>query len=152
MVLAGKVDEKDREYFDTLVKPLLAEPNVEYIGEISTGEKAKLYAGAIATVCPIKFDEPFGLVLAESLAAGTPVMAFNRGAAAEVIEDGKTGILGDTAEDLIGRFAEIERISREGCRESARLRFSKERMANEYEALYYQLLVKHQEKIQTMSV
>jgi len=152
MVLAGKVDEKDREYFDTLVKPLLAEPNVEYIGEISTGEKAKLYAGAIATVCPIKFDEPFGLVLAESLAAGAPVMAFNRGAAAEVIEDGKTGILGDTAEDLIGRFAEIERISREGCRESARLRFSKERMANEYEALYYQLLVKHQEKIQTMSV
>jgi glycosyltransferase involved in cell wall biosynthesis len=152
IVLAGKVDDYDREYFDTLVKPLLSEPGVEYVGEISASEKAKLYAGAIATVCPIKFDEPFGLVFAESLAAGTPVMAFNRGAAAEVVDDGKTGILGDTVEDLISRFGEIENISREVCRESARLRFGKERMANEYEALYYQLLVKHQAKTQTVAV
>ena len=152
MVFAGKVDDNDREYFDTLVKPLLAEPNVEYVGEISASEKAKLYAGAIATVCPIQFDEPFGLVFAESLAAGTPVMSFNRGAAAEVIDDGTTGILGNTEEDLINRFGEIISMSSENCRKAVMQRFSKERMANEYEALYYQLLVKQQDRTQTVAV
>lgn len=152
ILLAGKVDDNDREYFDALVKPLLAEPNVEYVGEIDSIDKAKLYAGAIATLCPIKFDEPFGLVFAESLAAGTPVMAFNRGAAAEVIDDGTTGILGNTEEDLIDRFSEISSMGGDTCRDAVKQRFSKERMANEYEALYYQLLVRQQERTQTVAI
>lgn len=147
IILAGKVDDNDREYFETLVRPLISLPDVEYVGEVSTSEKARLYASAIATVCPIKFDEPFGLVFAESLAAGTPVMALRRGAAPEVIDDGKTGIVSDTVEQLVNRFGEIENMSRATCRETAKLLFSKERMADQYEALYYQLLVNRQEKV-----
>lgn len=147
IILAGKVDDNDREYFETLVRPLLSRPDVEYVGEVSAVEKAKLYSSAIATVCPINFDEPFGLVFAESLAAGTPVMALRRGAAPEVLDDGKTGILSDTVDQLVSRFSEIETMNRFTCRETAKLLFSKERMADEYEALYYQLLVNQQEKI-----
>lgn len=146
IILAGKVDDNDRTYFDNFVRPRLTDSTVVYVGEVSTPAKAKLYAGAIATICPIKFDEPFGLVFAESLAAGTPVMAFKRGAAAEVVTDGKTGILGSTVDELVGRFSELQGITRTACRDSAKARFSKERMANEYEALYHQLLLKGLDK------
>ncbi len=139
IVLAGKVDRNDREYFEHSIKPLLCHPQVEYIGEVSTEEKSRLYSDAIATLCPIKFDEPFGLVFAESLASGTPVMALNRGAAPEVISDGKTGIVGDTVDELIKRFAEIERINRKDCRERVKQLFSKERMTDQYESLYIEL-------------
>lgn len=135
IVLAGKVDAEEKKYFETEIRPLLG-PGVRYEGEVTFQRKCELYRDAIATVCPVKFDEPFGLVFAESLAAGTPVLALRRGAAVEVISDGETGILGDTVEELVNRFSELKGISGKVCRERARLLFSKERMANEYENLY----------------
>ncbi|MCC7527695.1 MAG: glycosyltransferase family 4 protein [Candidatus Melainabacteria bacterium] len=139
IVVAGKVDKNDQQYFDELVRPLLSEPGVEFAGEVSAQEKIKLYSEAVATLCPISFDEPFGLVLAESLACGTPVMALRRGAVPEVVSDGETGIVGDTVEELINRFDQIERISRRDCRRRAQQHFSKEKMAEQYEKLYLQL-------------
>ncbi|HIA55451.1 MAG TPA: glycosyltransferase family 4 protein, partial [Candidatus Melainabacteria bacterium] len=91
IVLAGKVDRNDEPYFNEFIKPMLKLPNVEFVGEVSTEQKNALYNSAIATLCPINFEEPFGLVFSESLACGTPVMAFRRGAAPEVISDGETG-------------------------------------------------------------
>ncbi len=136
ITLAGKVDQNDQEYFDNCVRPLLSEPGVEYIGEVSSQEKARLYSEAVATLCPIQFEEPFGLVLAESLASGTPVMALRRGAVPEVISDRETGIVGDTVEELIERFEEIKGISGQSCRHRAEFLFSKERMTDQYETLY----------------
>ena len=102
-------------------------------------DKAERYCGAVAVVYPIAFDEPFGLVLAEALAFGTPVMAFERGSIAEIISDGETGIIGRTVDDLVNRFSELASISGEKCRGEARARFSKERMVEEYLQLFKKL-------------
>ncbi len=139
IVLAGKIDKRDGKYFEEQVLPLLNEPEVEFVGEVNCEEKGRLYRSAIATLCPVRFEEPFGLVLAESLASGTPVMAFRRGAIPEVVSDGETGIVGDTIADLVNRFGEIEKMSRAACRERATRLFSKERMTEQYEQVYLQL-------------
>lgn len=139
IVLAGKVDKRDGKYFEEKVLPLLNEPDVEFVGEVNLEEKGRLYRSALATLCPVRFEEPFGLVLAESLASGTPVMAFRRGAIPEVISDGETGIVGDTIADLVNRFGEIEKINRAACRERAIRLFSKEKMTEHYEQVYLQL-------------
>jgi glycosyltransferase involved in cell wall biosynthesis len=136
IILAGKVDANDQAYFDKNIKPLLSEPGVTYIGEISGDEKNRLYGAATATLCPIKFEEPFGLVFAESLACGTPVLALKRGAAPEVISDGETGVVDGSIDALIERFGEIAGISRKKCRARAENLFSKERMAQRYEEVY----------------
>lgn len=137
--LAGKIDKNDQEYFDRRIGPLLNKSGVEYVGEVTGMQKVKLYSNAIATLSPVQFDEPFGLVLAESLASGTPVAAFRRGAIPEVISDGETGIIGDNVEDLLARFGEILKISPATCRKRAQQCFSKERMADQYEALFERL-------------
>lgn len=139
IILAGKIDKNDQEYFDSEVRPLLA-PSVEYVGEISFIEKAALYRGALATLCPIKFEEPFGLVMAESLASGTPVLALRRGAVPELLEDGVTGLVEDSIDELIARFHELATISNATCRDNAELLFGKEQMAKRYEDLYLDLL------------
>ena len=86
LIIAGKVDNNDREYFEKEIQPHLDDVDIKYIGEVSGQEKSALYSSAIATLCPIDFEEPFGLVLAESIASGTPVMAFRRGAVPEVYQ------------------------------------------------------------------
>ncbi len=106
---------------------MLNELDVKFIGEVSTAQKYELYNSAIATLCPIKFDEPFGLVFSESLACGTPVMAFRRGAAPEVISDGETGVIGENVDELVRRFGEIQNISPRTCRERVVKLFSKEK-------------------------
>ncbi len=137
--IAGKVDDADRQYFEHYVKPHLKSPNIEYIGEVGYEQKLKLYAGAIAVVYPIAFEEPFGLVMAESLASGTPVIGFDRGSVSELISDGETGILGKSTDELVNRFGEISKISADKCRERARDKFSKEQMVAEYIKLYENL-------------
>lgn len=139
IILAGKIDKNDEDYFDVQVRPLLGS-SVEYVGEVSFKEKQVLYRGALATLCPIKFEEPFGLVMAESLASGTPVVALRRGAVPELVEDGVTGIVEDSIDNLVSRFHDLSAISNVSCRESAELLFGKERMAERYEALYKELL------------
>lgn len=132
IVLAGKVDRNDEPYFNEFIKPRLKESKVEFVGEVSTQEKNSLYNSAIATLCPINFEEPFGLVFSESLACGTPVMALRRGAAPEVVSDGQTGVIGDSIEELVERFSEIGNITQQTCRERVARLFSKEKMTDSY--------------------
>ncbi len=141
ITLAGKVDKADEGYFNTEIKPRLAAyDKAVFVGEVNHEEKVKLYASAIAVVYPINFNEPFGLVMAESLAAGTPVMALDRGSVREVLEDGTTAIIAKTAEELIARFPEVSRIKSEVCQQYVRERFGVERMVDNYEKIYNDLL------------
>jgi glycosyltransferase involved in cell wall biosynthesis len=130
--IAAKVDAADHEYFETQIKPLLALPHVEFIGEIADSDKAEFLSGAYALLFPIDWPEPFGLVMIESMACGTPVIAFNRGAVPEVIDEGVTGFI---VEDEIGAIAAINRLpllSREKVRRRFEERFTAHRMARQY--------------------
>ncbi len=140
IILAGKVDDTDRSYFERCVQPYLGSPDVSFIGEVDRIAKIDLYRQAIATVYPINFEEPFGLVMAESLAAGTPVMALDRGAVREVLSDGDTAIIADNVDELVRRFPQIQSISAQQCRDRVHRLFSKERMVDSYEQLYRQLI------------
>ncbi|WP_321914896.1 MULTISPECIES: glycosyltransferase family 4 protein [unclassified Paraburkholderia] len=134
--IAAKVDEADREYFERDIKPLLALPHVEYVGEINDSQKAEFLSGAHALLFPIDWPEPFGLVMIEAMACGTPVVAFNRGAVPEVVEEGVTGFI---VEDEIGAVAAVNRISRvtrAGVRRRFEERFTSHRMAQEYVQAY----------------
>jgi glycosyltransferase involved in cell wall biosynthesis len=137
--IAGKVDANDRLYFESSVKPHLRSPDVEYLGEVDEEGKVDLYRHAIAVLNPINFEEPFGLVMAEALASGTPVVALNRGSVNEVLSDGETAVVGESVDELIQRFPEIEKIRADACRRRARGLFSKQKMADGYERVYRNL-------------
>jgi glycosyltransferase involved in cell wall biosynthesis len=129
----------DWEYYRSVVAPLFREPGVEYVGEVSDGEKADFLGQARALLFPIEWPEPFGLVMAEALACGTPVVARHRGSVPEVIRHGVTGFIGETDADLAVLCRDIDRIRREACRAEAERRFSPQAMANGYEAVYRRL-------------
>jgi glycosyltransferase involved in cell wall biosynthesis len=137
--IAGKLDVNDRLYFESSVKPHLRSPQVEYLGEVDDEGKVDLYRHAIAVLNPINFDEPFGLVMAEALACGTPVVALNRGSVREVLSDGETAVVGESVEELIRRFPEVQRIQSDACKRRARALFSKQKMADGYERVYRNL-------------
>jgi len=137
--IAGKVDEADHRYFEEQIKPRIGTNNVQYVGEVNFDQKLDLYSKAIALLAPVNFDEPFGLVLVEALATGTPILALDRGAIKEIVTDKETGIIGKTKEDLILRYQEISRISKHTCREHAIKNFSHSNMISQYEALYKKL-------------
>ncbi len=140
--IAGKIDKNDEPYFEKEVKPRLEYEGAEFIGEVDNDQKIELYGKAIAVVYPINFAEPFGLVMAESLAAGTPVMAFDKGSVSEVLDDPKTSIIGTTVDQLVNRYPELEKINRTDCVKRVRELFSVEKMVDGYEQLYKQLLSK----------
>lgn len=142
LTLAGKVDKTDEAYFEQEVKPRLESSDAEFIGEVGHDQKVELYGKALAVVYPINFSEPFGLVMAESLAAGTPVMAFDRGSVREVLDDPKTSIIGDSVDQLVSRFPELKSINRNDCVERVQNLFSVEKMVDSYEAVYRTLLEK----------
>lgn len=138
--IAAKVDEADREYFERQIRPLLGQPGVEFVGEISDGQKAEFLSGAHALLFPIDWPEPFGLVMIEAMACGTPVIAFNRGAVPEVVEDGVTGFI---VEDEIGAIAAVNRLGRvprAGVRRRFEERFTSHRMASEYLDAYQSVI------------
>lgn len=139
LVIAGKVDVADEAYFESRVKPQIDDTHIKFVGEVTYDEKVKLYKDAIAVVCPINFDEPFGLVMAEALAAGAPVLAFRRGCVPEVLTDRENAIVGTTVDELVARFDEAKSITSAACRKRAEV-FSKERMVDAYEELYERLL------------
>jgi glycosyltransferase involved in cell wall biosynthesis len=137
--IAAKVDKMDREYFDEKIRPLLDGVNTEYIGEITDREKSAFLSGAVALLDPIDWPEPFGLVMIEAMACGTPVIAFNRGSVPEVVEDGLTGFIVEDEKGAIGAFDRLPRLSRVNIRKQFEKRFTARRMAQEYLAVYRSL-------------
>jgi glycosyltransferase involved in cell wall biosynthesis len=137
--IAAKVDKVDREYFDEKIRPRLHRSNVEYIGEINDAEKSEFLSGAIALLAPIDWPEPFGLVMIESMACGTPVIAFNRGSVPELIDDGLTGFIVEDEKGAIGAVDRLSKLSRKKIRLQFEQRFTARRMAQEYLAVYRSL-------------
>jgi glycosyltransferase involved in cell wall biosynthesis len=137
--IAAKIDRTNREYFDSVIKPLLSGPGVEFIGEISESEKQQFLGGALALLFPVDWPEPFGLVMIEALACGTPVIARPCGSVPEVLRDGVTGFTGSSLDDLTAAVRRIGEISRRKCREEFESRFTAEVMTANYERVYYQL-------------
>jgi glycosyltransferase involved in cell wall biosynthesis len=140
IILAGKVDATDQDYFEKQIRPQLNARDVRFVGEVNHRQKVDLYNHAIATLYPVNFEEPFGLVMAESLASGTPVMAFDRGSVREVLSDGETAIIGKSVDDLVGKFDQLKEIDADRCRERVKAMFSKQRMVDAYEDLYRRLV------------
>ncbi len=128
--------QADWEHYERDIKPLLADGQVELVGEVGDEEKPAFLGDALALLFPIDWPEPFGLVMAEALACGTPVVARRRGSVPEVLTDGVTGLLGDTDDELIALCRCIHELDRGACRQEALRRFSPAAMADGYEAIY----------------
>jgi glycosyltransferase involved in cell wall biosynthesis len=134
--LAGKMHElREEEYFEAAVKPHLT-GQIEYLGEVSHEEKVDLLQNARVTLFPIEWAEPFGLVMIESMACGTPVIATRHGAVPEVIEDGRTGVIVADHTQMAGVIEQADAIDPRECRRYVEERFSKERMVADYETAY----------------
>jgi glycosyltransferase involved in cell wall biosynthesis len=138
--MAGKVDVVDVEYFKAQVEPHVDGEQIQFLGEANHEQKNQLMGRAVATLFPITWPEPFGLVMVESMAAGTPVVAMNLGSAPEVIENGKAGFVCDTIDDCITAVHNISQIDRLACREHVLNRFSVKQMVDGYEAVYQQVV------------
>lgn len=138
--MAAKIDEVDREYFEAEIRPHLDHPLIEYIGEVDEAGKNTLLGNARATLFPIDWPEPFGLVMTESMACGTPVVAFRRGSVEEVMKHGVSGYVVDNLEEAMEAAASIEQIDRRGCRLYFQERFTVERMALGYTEVYERLV------------
>jgi glycosyltransferase involved in cell wall biosynthesis len=138
--IAAKIDKADRDYYDDEIHALFNSPYVEYIGEISDHEKSEFLGGAIALLVPIDWPEPFGLVMIEAMACGTPVIAFNRGSAPEVIEDGVTGFIVEDEAGMIGAVDRLAHLSRQAIRRRFEQHFTARRMALDYLAVYRSLM------------
>lgn len=139
--MAAKVDPVDREYFETRIVPLLDHPLVEYLGEVTDMEKCDLLGNAAAVLCTYDWPEPFGIVLIEALACGTPVLAYRCGSIPEIIEDGVTGFVCDDLEDMVAAIERLPLIQRQRCRDSFTTRFTVERMVQDYLAIYEKMTV-----------
>ncbi|HET7503972.1 MAG TPA: glycosyltransferase family 4 protein [Kofleriaceae bacterium] len=138
--IAAKVDRADRAYFTDLIEPLMRQPHVEYLGEIDQSDKQALLGGARALVFPIDWPEPFGMVMAEAMACGTPVIAFRCGSVPEVVDDGVTGFICDDVDQAVRAVARLPELSRERCRAVFEQRFTVDRMTADYLAIYRRLL------------
>ena len=137
--IAAKVDAVDREYFEARIQPLLDDPLIDYIGEIGDDRKSEFLGNARALLFPIDWPEPFGLVMIEAMARGTPVIAWNRGSVPEVIEHGVTGYIVDSEEEAVAAVRNIERIDRPTVRAVFERRFAARTMARSYLDLYARL-------------
>jgi glycosyltransferase involved in cell wall biosynthesis len=137
--IAAKVDAVDREYHKRTIAPLLESPLVEFIGEIGDADKSAFLGGARALLFPIDWPEPFGLVMIEAMACGTPVIAFGRGSVPEIIEDGVTGFIVDDVAQAVEAAARLPELSRLRVREEFERRFTARQMATNYLSLYEQM-------------
>ena len=134
--IAAKIDPVDRQYFHDVIEPLLRDACCEYIGEIGDAEKSDFLGNARALLFPIDWPEPFGLVMIEAMACGTPVIARPLGSVPEVIEDGISGVFVDTIDDAVRAVERIETLSRRRCRQAFERRFTVRRMAHDYLTVY----------------
>jgi glycosyltransferase involved in cell wall biosynthesis len=146
--IAAKIDHADREYYEEKIKPLLALPGIEFIGEISDRDKSEFLSGAIALLMPIDWPEPFGLVMIEAMACGTPGIAYGSGSVPEVVEDGVTGfIVNGEAAAVDALTNRLPQLSRADVRKRFEERFTARRMANDYLEVYESLLAENTPKL-----
>jgi glycosyltransferase involved in cell wall biosynthesis len=140
LLIAAKMREQwERDYFDAEVKPLLSE-DVQYVGEVGVEEKLELLGGAQALLNPIRWPEPFGLVMIEALACGTPVLTYKEGAAPEIVEQGITGWLCDHKEDMVEALGRLGELKRAECRAIVETYFSTDRMVEEHLELFQRVI------------
>jgi glycosyltransferase involved in cell wall biosynthesis len=137
--IAAKVDRADAEYYEERIRPLIKPPHIEYIGEIGGHEKAEFLGGAHALLATIDWPEPFGLVMIESMACGTPVIAFNRGSVPEVVDDGVTGFIVEDELGAIGALQRLGELDRVTVRRRFEERFTARRMAQDYLSVFRSL-------------
>jgi glycosyltransferase involved in cell wall biosynthesis len=137
--IAAKVDPADREYFEAVIKPLLGRPGIEYIGEIGENEKQDFLSGAAALLFPIDWPEPFGLVMIEAMACGTPVIAFGRGSVPEVLTPGVSGFIVDGVAGAVAAVGRLSSLNRRDCRAEFERRFTVAHMAANYLDIYRRL-------------
>jgi glycosyltransferase involved in cell wall biosynthesis len=142
--IAAKIYPEERHYFDETLAPLIkASPLVEFVGEIGDRDRDELLGGATALLFPIEWPEPFGLVMIEALACGTPVIAWRRGSVPELLEDGVTGYIVESIEDGVEAVARLDRLNRATCRQVFEQRFDAARMARDYVEIYQGLVPLH---------
>ncbi|MTI31885.1 glycosyltransferase family 4 protein, partial [Xanthovirga aplysinae] len=138
--IAAKIDKADQEYYEKEIQPLMNDPLVEYVGEIGEKEKVDFLGKAKALLFPIDWSEPFGLVMIESMACGTPVLAWPCGSVNEVVDEEKTGFIVSSIEEAVKALEKIENIDRVACRKQFEKRFSVQRMAADYLNVYKKLI------------
>jgi glycosyltransferase involved in cell wall biosynthesis len=138
--MAGKVDAVDVEFYEAEVAPHVDGKQIEFLGEVSHEEKVELLARAAVTLFPITWREPFGLVMIESMATGTPIIGINLGSVSEVIADGKTGFVCQSWEEMASKIPLALALDRQSCRDEVERRFSIAQMVDGYEAAYREIL------------
>jgi glycosyltransferase involved in cell wall biosynthesis len=150
--IAAKVDRADQDYYEAIIDPQIkSNPLVEYIGEIGDHEKSDFLSGAIGLLLPIDWPEPFGLVMIEAMACGTPVIAYNRGSVAEIIDHGLTGFVVDGETSAVAAVDRLSRLNRHAIRQQFEKRFTARRMALDYLATYRSLMQEREPKIKLVS-
>jgi glycosyltransferase involved in cell wall biosynthesis len=142
--IAAKVDVYDREYFEREIEHLLDHPLIEFLGEVDEQEKRTLLAGAYGLLFPIDWPEPFGMVMIEALACGTPVLAMNRGSVPEVLRHGLSALIGNSVDELVALAPQLGLLDRLACRREAERRFSSRAMAIGYEQIYRRVIAERQ--------
>lgn len=142
LIMAGVIQEPYREYFDERVAPMVDGDQIVYEGEVDDARRRELFAHAAAFVFPITWPEPFGLVMIEALACGTPVVALREGSVPEIVDDRRTGFVCDTFDEFVAALGRIREIDPAVCRRSVEERFTVERMIVGYEAIYRRVLAK----------
>jgi glycosyltransferase involved in cell wall biosynthesis len=150
--IAAKIDRADQEYYDAVIRPLINNcPLVDFIGEISDREKSDFLSGAMGLLVPIDWPEPFGLVMIEAMACGTPVIAFNRGSVAEIVDDGLTGFIVEDETSAIACVNKLSQLNRDAIRRQFEARFTARRMALDYLAAYRSLMAEEEPRIKLVS-
>lgn len=144
LIISGNIPPEGGDYFDFRIKPLIDGKKIQFVGASDFEKKIELFKNAKAFIFPIKRPEPFGLVVIEAMACGTPVIAFKHGSLPELIEEGKTGFLVNSVEEACQAIKKIDKISREYCREYVKKNFNLKRMVNRYEKLYKKILKKNE--------
>jgi len=141
LIIATKVDPLDRDYFNDVIRPLLSDPNVQYVGEIRGKEKQALIGKACALIHPvIAFPEPFGIVMIESMACGTPVISFRKGSIPAVLDEGVIGFVAEDVRSAVEALVKVKSLDRRRCREVFEKRFTAKRMADDYLTVYNELV------------
>jgi len=153
LVLAGVIDRHSKismDYFEQVIKPQIGKDQITYIGPVNMRQKNNLFGRARGFLNPIEWEEPFGMVMIESMAMGCPVISFARGAASEIIADGETGFLVETVDEIVSAIAKIDKIDREAVRAYVEQNFSSQSMAKNYVEIYKKVILK--QKVSTLNI